>query len=108
FQETTKVLTEAATKGKVDHLQGLKENVIIGKLIPAGSGLAAYRQYDQIEDAPVTGYQAVAKVAAESEQADNQQPEDGSAVEVEAEDAGELEVAVFEEGELELIETSAE
>ncbi|MGE4484544.1 MAG: DNA-directed RNA polymerase subunit beta' [Oscillospiraceae bacterium] len=43
FQETTKVLTEAATKGKVDHLVGLKENVIIGKLIPAGSGLAIYR-----------------------------------------------------------------
>ena len=43
FQETTKVLTEAAIKGKVDHLVGLKENVIIGKLIPAGAGLSAYR-----------------------------------------------------------------
>ena len=43
FQETTKVLTEAAIKGKVDHLQGLKENVLIGKLIPAGTGLEAYR-----------------------------------------------------------------
>jgi DNA-directed RNA polymerase subunit beta' len=43
FQETTKVLTEAAIKGKVDHLVGLKENVIIGKLIPAGSGIEAYR-----------------------------------------------------------------
>src|SRR3954449_4757550 len=41
FQETTKVLTEAALSGKVDHLLGLKENVIIGKLIPAGSGLEA-------------------------------------------------------------------
>ncbi len=50
FQETTKVLTEAAIKGKVDHLLGLKENVIIGKLIPAGSGLAAYRRLDEIED----------------------------------------------------------
>ena len=50
FQETTKVLTEAAIKGKVDHLLGLKENVIIGKLIPAGSGLAAYRKLDEIED----------------------------------------------------------
>ena len=38
FQETTRVLTEAAINGKVDHLRGLKENVIIGKLIPAGSG----------------------------------------------------------------------
>jgi DNA-directed RNA polymerase subunit beta' len=45
FQETTKVLTDAAIKGKVDHLVGLKENVIIGKLIPAGSGLMAYRDY---------------------------------------------------------------
>ena len=45
FQETTKVLTDAAIKGKVDHLVGLKENVLIGKLIPAGSGLAAYRDY---------------------------------------------------------------
>ncbi|HIT58043.1 MAG TPA: DNA-directed RNA polymerase subunit beta', partial [Candidatus Galloscillospira stercoripullorum] len=50
FQETTKVLTEAAIKGKVDHLLGLKENVIIGKLIPAGSGLAAYRKYDKVEE----------------------------------------------------------
>ena len=46
FQETTKVLTEAAIKGKVDHLVGLKENVIIGKLIPAGSGLSVYRDFD--------------------------------------------------------------
>ena len=43
FQETTKVLTEAAIKGKADHLVGLKENVIIGKLIPAGTGLSAYQ-----------------------------------------------------------------
>jgi DNA-directed RNA polymerase subunit beta' len=42
FQETTKVLTEAAIKGKVDHLVGLKENVIIGKLIPAGTGMGCY------------------------------------------------------------------
>ena len=49
FQETTKVLTEAAIKGKVDHLVGLKENVIIGKLIPAGSGLDIYRDYDVTE-----------------------------------------------------------
>ena len=44
FQETTKALTEAAIKGKVDHLLGLKENVIIGKLIPAGTGLADYNK----------------------------------------------------------------
>ena len=50
FQETTKVLTEAAIQGKVDHLLGLKENVIIGKLIPAGSGLSVYRKYDKVDD----------------------------------------------------------
>ena len=50
FQETTKVLTEAAIKGKVDHLVGLKENVIIGKLIPAGSGLAVYRNFEAETD----------------------------------------------------------
>ena len=43
FQETTKVLTEAAINGKVDKLIGLKENVIIGKLIPAGTGMKRYR-----------------------------------------------------------------
>ena len=43
FQETTKVLTEAAINGKVDPLIGLKENVIIGKLIPAGTGMKRYR-----------------------------------------------------------------
>ena len=43
FQETTKVLTEAAIKGKVDNLMGLKENVIIGKLIPTGTGLKRYQ-----------------------------------------------------------------
>ena len=59
FQETTKVLTEAAIKGKVDHLVGLKENVIIGKLIPAGSGLSKYRSYaeklvpDKVSEAPL-------------------------------------------------------
>jgi DNA-directed RNA polymerase subunit beta' len=46
FQETTKVLTGAAIKGKVDRLVGLKENVIIGKLVPAGSGLSIYRRFD--------------------------------------------------------------
>ncbi|MCI5789344.1 MAG: DNA-directed RNA polymerase subunit beta' [Tenericutes bacterium] len=46
FQETTRILTDAAIKGKVDHLSGLKENVIIGKLIPAGTGSKAYRDID--------------------------------------------------------------
>ena len=68
FQETTKVLTDAAIKGKVDHLVGLKENVLIGKLIPAGSGLMAYRDYqpgitpearmpEEMEEAAIEGKQ---------------------------------------------------
>lgn len=54
FQETTKVLTEAAIKGKIDPLIGLKENVIIGKHIPAGTGMRKYRdirlQSDELEE----------------------------------------------------------
>ena len=52
FQETTRVLTDAAIKGKVDPLTGLKENVLIGKLIPAGSGLKEYRDghYEEIHN----------------------------------------------------------
>ncbi len=50
FQETTRVLTDAAIKGKVDRLVGLKENVIIGKLIPAGSGLEVYRNFEEETD----------------------------------------------------------
>ena len=57
FQETTRVLTEAAVKGKVDELLGLKENVIIGKLIPAGTGLNKYRNThistdEEVQDQP--------------------------------------------------------
>jgi DNA-directed RNA polymerase subunit beta' len=48
FQETTRVLTDAAIKGKIDPLLGLKENVIIGKLIPAGTGMSRYRNIDMI------------------------------------------------------------
>jgi DNA-directed RNA polymerase subunit beta' len=61
FQETTKVLTEAAIKGKVDHLIGLKENVIIGKLIPAGTGLDVYRVYEETE-VPEEPYQEQGEV----------------------------------------------
>ncbi len=54
FQETTRVLTDAAIKGKRDYLLGLKENVIIGKLVPAGTGMAIYRDVELKEDeAPV-------------------------------------------------------
>lgn len=54
FQETTRVLTDAAIKGKIDPLIGLKENVIIGKLIPAGTGMARYRELNVVDkEAPV-------------------------------------------------------
>ncbi|HEM4749010.1 TPA: hypothetical protein U1052_000705, partial [Streptococcus suis] len=46
FQETTRVLTDAAIRGKRDNLLGLKENVIIGKIIPAGTGMARYRNLE--------------------------------------------------------------
>ena len=52
FQETTKVLTEAAIQGKVDHLTGLKENVIMGRLIPAGTGLTQYSSIESEIDEP--------------------------------------------------------
>ena len=62
FQETTRVLTDAAIRGKKDHLLGLKENVIIGKIIPAGTGMARYRNLEPqavneveiIEDTTIT------------------------------------------------------
>jgi DNA-directed RNA polymerase subunit beta' len=52
FQETTKVLTEASMWGKVDHLRGLKENVIMGRLVPAGTGMACYRDIGITIEAP--------------------------------------------------------
>ncbi len=54
FQETTKVLTDASIEGKTDHLLGLKENVIIGKLIPAATGLKRYRTIDTAPSEPVS------------------------------------------------------
>src|SRR5437870_1129443 len=55
FQETTRVLTEAAISGKVDYLRGLKENVIMGRLIPAGTGLEFYRNVELISEEPEPG-----------------------------------------------------
>ena len=55
FQETTRVLTDAAIKGKVDPLVGLKENIIIGKLIPAGTGMKRYKNVDAAKNIPDQG-----------------------------------------------------
>jgi DNA-directed RNA polymerase subunit beta' len=69
FQETTKVLTEAAINGKVDHLVGLKENVIMGRLIPAGTGVTAYDRMDVItEQSEGGGEEEPAPVVAEASQ----------------------------------------
>ena len=59
FQETTKVLTEAAIWGKTDHLNGLKENVIMGRLIPAGTGLARYKNIGIQIEAPEGALEAL-------------------------------------------------
>ena len=68
FQETTKVLTEAAINGKVDHLIGLKENVIIGKLIPAGTGMKRYRDIHLGTDAEFEAQQAEAMAQLQPEE----------------------------------------
>ena len=82
FQETTKVLTEAAIKGKVDPLHGLKENVIIGKLIPAGTGMKRYRdvQIDTMREKP------------------DYLSEDGVGEEFDSDDSGEFDNLVEETG----------
>ena len=68
FQETTRVLTDAAIHAKSDSLLGLKENVIIGKLIPAGTGMQVYRniRVEPTDDARSTAYPATAYQEAES------------------------------------------
>ncbi len=55
FQETTRVLTEAAISGKIDYLRGLKENIIVGRLIPAGTGMLAYHDFHMAEEVPEPG-----------------------------------------------------
>ena len=65
FQETTRVLTDAAIKGKVDRLLGLKENVLIGKLLPAGTGMARYRNV-RISDQYIEAAEAAALAAAQA------------------------------------------
>ena len=79
FQETTKVLTEAAIKGKVDHLVGLKENVIIGKHIPAGTGMKKYRDVALNTDA-----RAEAMLAEELETEESAEVENAEAVSADA------------------------
>ncbi len=67
FQETTRVLTEAAISGKVDELKGLKENVIVGRLIPAGTGLSAYTRVELLTQGAEEAPADVAAVVVDSE-----------------------------------------
>ena len=86
FQETTKVLTEAAINGKIDHLIGLKENVIIGKPIPAGTGMKRYRnvrldsELNQTDEIPMS--EDTAETAAMEAEDENRLTEDNVAEEV--------------------------
>ncbi len=70
FQETTRVLTDAAVRGRYDYLRGLKENVIMGLLIPAGSGMAVYKEYDLV---PAEGAEPIIPEPVEDE-GDGEQP----------------------------------
>ena len=70
FQETTRVLTDAAIKGKVDPLVGLKENVCIGKLIPAGTGMRRYANVQLEKNAPVTETEEDVELSEDTEAAD--------------------------------------
>ena len=97
FQETTKVLTEAAIKGKVDPLIGLKENVIIGKLIPAGTGMKRYRDVKLNTDAILAAKLAVKKAEEEQEVGVT-----------EATDGEEVEISEMTEGVAEATETTDE
>ena len=74
FQETTRVLTEAAIKGKVDPLSGLKENVIIGKLIPAGTGIIEYIEPEQEEQPTEETTTAHSDAIVEAPQEDDAEP----------------------------------
>ena len=87
FQETTKVLTEAAIKGKIDPLIGLKENVIIGKLIPAGTGMKRYRNV-QIDTSGTDDY-----LYEQSEEDEVELSEMDDTAEVQAEDSSSAETA---------------
>jgi DNA-directed RNA polymerase subunit beta' len=86
FQETTRVLTEAAIKGAVDHLRGLKENVIMGRLIPAGTGLERYRSFKLLTEVEAAEVEAGVAEAEPGEVAIPGPPAPGVAAELVDED----------------------
>jgi DNA-directed RNA polymerase subunit beta' len=88
FQETTRVLTEASIQGAVDHLRGLKENVIVGRLIPAGTGMEHYRNVrlaPELEQAAAKVQEEVSQAYAEAERALELLRQEGEAEEMAAE-----------------------
>ncbi|MGC2743679.1 MAG: DNA-directed RNA polymerase subunit beta', partial [Candidatus Angelobacter sp.] len=88
FQETTRVLTEASIQGAVDHLRGLKENVIVGRLIPAGTGMDHYRNVKlapELEQAAAKVQEEVSQAYAEAERALELLRQEGEAEEMAAE-----------------------
>jgi len=88
FQETTRVLTEASIQGAVDHLRGLKENVIVGRLIPAGTGMEHYRNVKlapELEQAAAKVQEEVSQAYAEAERALELLRQEGEAEEMAAE-----------------------
>ena len=91
FQETTKVLTDAAIKGKIDPLVGLKENVILGKLIPAGTGMKCYREVkldcDEAAEKMIEERRRAKIEAAEKEAKEKAKEKNGKSVEKEAENS---------------------
>jgi DNA-directed RNA polymerase subunit beta' len=91
FQETTRVLTDAAVRGRYDYLRGLKENVIMGLLIPAGTGLSIYKQYETVPEASVL---AAIQAADEAERAEAAEAAAVVAAEQAADQAAETPVAV--------------
>ncbi len=88
FQETTRVLTEAAIQGAVDHLRGLKENVIVGRLIPAGTGMEHYRNVklsQELEEAAAKVQEEVSAAYEEAERALEMMRHEGETEELAAE-----------------------
>ncbi len=88
FQETTRVLTEAAINGAVDQLRGLKENVIVGRLIPAGTGMEYYRNVrlsQELEDAAARVQQEVSEATEAAERELEMMRQEGEAEEMAAE-----------------------
>jgi DNA-directed RNA polymerase subunit beta' len=118
FQETTRVLTEAAISGRVDYLRGLKENVIMGRLIPAGTGMEYYRRVKVAPDPTMTESKTEevddtqsyidAMVAATNARAVPEPEPEFEELELEEEPEAEFEDVVEGDGEFELPESDFE